>query len=206
MSARSLLLSCAALAACGKSGAKLDGDPAAVTKLAAAMTQQVPAPLSLRDCEPADLAGAPTLTFRSLLALGKQPIPTTPDQSEWINPNALDAPAVRTLIDAAGDADARREAAGELLRAPAWVVYRVDLVDAPIALGVKELKIGTVAARVIRYDHTGRPTCAKVFYAQNDKAKSDWAIAKSDRPAIDPAIRDAMRADLGEQLVKKVPR
>src|SRR5882672_2534176 len=83
---------------------------------------------------------------------------------------------------------ARREAAAVLLAAPAYVVYKVDDVNAPMALAVKELKIGTIATRVIRYANTGVPDCVTVFYFQNTKDKSDWAISVSTKALIDPAV------------------
>jgi hypothetical protein len=112
---------------------------------------------------------------------------------------------VRTLI-AGGELSARREAAGALLAAPGWLVYRIDMVNAPIALAVKELKIGTVGARAIRYDRAGQPVCVKLFYFQNDKAKNDWAIAKSNKAYIEPEVAKAMRDDLVDQLLKHAPR
>jgi hypothetical protein len=146
------------------------------------------------------------MTYLTLARLAQLPIPKDPEHADWINPPDLDSPAARALLDANGESDARGEAAGELLAHPLWIVYRVDMVNAPIALGIKELKIGTVGTRIIRYDQTGHPTCVRTFYFQNDKAKSDWAIQESDKTLIDPAVAKAMRDDLAEQFVKLVPR
>jgi hypothetical protein len=77
------------------------------------------------------------------------------------------------------------------------------MVNAPIALGVKELKRGALGMRAIGYDKKGSPSCVSVFVVQNDKAKSEWAMDKSDRAQIDPAIAKAMQDDLREQLLKK---
>ncbi len=202
MSGRSFLLSAVAAAACTS---KPEADPAQVAQLAAKMANNLPAPMAVQDCAPAELGGAPTVTFRTLMEIGGIAIPSEPVYAEWINIRALDAPAFRAL--AAADPKAKRQAAAELLAAPAWIAYHIDLVDAPIALGVKELKIGTVGARVVRYDtKTGVPTCVKLFYFQNDKAKNDWAIEKSNKAYIEPAIAQAMKDDLAAQLLTHVPR
>ncbi len=194
------------LAACGKSAPKKpEADPAAVGKLAARMANQTPTPAAVRECTPGDLAGGPTLTFRALLQLGHQKIPTRPEEQDWINPTELDAPAVRTLLDSK-DQTAQRQAAAELLAAPFWIVYKVDYVNAPMALQVKELKIGTIGTRVIRYEKTGLPSCVQVFFFQNDKKVSDDAIALSDKAQIDPAVAKILRDDLRQQFIKLAPR
>mgnify|MGYP001596283155 FL=1 len=58
---------------------------------------------------------------------------------------------------------------------------------------------------MIRYER-GTPSCAKVFFWQNDRARSDRAIAMSDRAVVDPQVVDALRADLAEQYLKHAPR
>ena len=133
MSARSFRHSLLVLAACGHAP---DGDPARVKQLASGMIDNIPAPLAVRECAPADYAGVPTATFRALFQLVGRPSPTMPEDADWINAPALDAPAVRTL-NAGGEVAAQRRAAGELLAAPGWLVYRIDMVNAPLALGVK---------------------------------------------------------------------
>lgn len=198
-----------ALAACGKSREapkKPEADPKQVTKLAAKMAREVPTPAAVRECTLDDLAGGAPMTFRTLMQLGEQKLADTPEESAWINPPELDAPAARTLVDPNAPKTAARQAAAELLAAPFWVAYKVDHVNAPMALGVKELKIGTVGTRVIRYEKTGLPSCVLVFFFQNDKAVSDDAIAKSDRAVIDPAIAKALREDLTAQWIKLAPR
>jgi hypothetical protein len=162
-------------------------DPAALRALAARMTHNVPAPGALRDCTPEDLHGT-SLTFRSLELLAGEPLSARPEDAEWINPAELDhTPA-------------------ELRAAKAWVVYKVDLVNAPMALGVKELKIGTVHTRVIRYEASGAPTCALVFSFQNDPAVSAKAIEVSDKAQIDPQVMKVLREDLVAQYLKLAPR
>lgn len=195
-SRRSLVL--VAAAACGHSPG---GDPAAVRTRAALMTRNVPAPGAVRDCTPADLTGVPSMTFRSLALLAGDALSARPEDAAWINPSGLDAPSVRTLL-----AGADRSAAAVLLDARAWVVYKVDLVNAPMALGVKELKIGTVHTRVVRYEASGAPSCVLVFNFQNDPAVSDKAIEVSDKPQLDPAVTSLLRDDLSAQYVKLAPR
>jgi hypothetical protein len=209
MSARSFLHSVAvvAVAACGsKAPPKPEGDPAQVKTLAATMIDNSPVPAALDRCKDADLAAPITITFRTLRRLAGQPI-DTPELADWINPPALDASAAQTILDEKADALATRQAAGELLAAKSWMVYRVDLVNAPMALGVKELKTGFVNARAIRYDRaTGRPTCVTVFNFSNTRDKTDWAISVSNRPYVEPAVAKILREDLGEQYAKALPR
>lgn len=200
-------IACAvALAGCGKHGpSKPEADPAKVSKLAAVMANNTPTPAAVRECTPNDLDGGLPMTFRSLLLLGHQKLPTRPEESDWINPTELDAPAVRTLIDSK-DEKLRRQAAAELLAAPFFITYKVDYVNAPMALQVKELKIGTIGTRVIRYEKTGIPSCVQVFFFQNDQKVSDDAIAVSDKAQIDPAVAKILRDDLHAQYIKLAPR
>ena len=192
------------LACCGKSAP--EADPAKVKQLAAKMTREVPTPAATRECTPADLAGGATLTFRTLTLLaGGALAPDKPEEAEWINPPELDAPAARILA-APRSERAAREAAAQLLAAPFYVVYKVDLVNAPMALGVKELKVGNVGTRVIRYEKTGKPTCVQVFIFENDHAVNDAAVAKSDQATMDPAISKLLRDDLAVQYIKLAPR
>ncbi|TMQ16585.1 MAG: hypothetical protein E6J90_23575 [Deltaproteobacteria bacterium] len=116
----------------------------------------------------------------------------------------LDSPAARELIDPSTDDTTRRQAAYELLSAPFYLVYRVDVVDAPMALGVKDLKRGTVSLRALRFDRQGNIVCAKVVAFQNTLEKNDWAITKSNLAVMDPKISAALRDDLRDQLLKHV--
>lgn len=206
--ALAVMVAVAVVAACGKSAGKTkpEADPAEVKALAAKMAREVPTPAAYRECTTDDLSGGLPMTFRSLLQLGEQKLNDSPEESAWINTPELDAPAVRTLLDAKATKVAARQAAAELLAAPFWIAYKIDHVNAPMALGVKELKIGTVGTRVIRYEKTGIPSCVMVFFFQNDKAISDDAIAKSDRAQIDPAIAKLLREDLTAQWIKLAPR
>jgi predicted small lipoprotein YifL len=197
----------AALGACGKKGPKKpEADPAAVGKRAAKMLRELPTPAAVRDCTDADLAGGITVTGRSLTLLSGEKLASRPEDEAWINPPELDSPAVRTLVDNK-DKTAARQAAAEILAAPFLVVYKIDLVNAPMALGVKELKRGTVSTRVIRYDNkSGLPTCVLVFHFQNDQKISDDAIAVSEKAAIDPAVAKILNDDLTAQWIKQAPR
>jgi hypothetical protein len=205
MSARSLLLSALALAACGKKAdPKPTADPAKVRALASQMIHNTPAMAAVPVCKDTDfLAGAATITSRSLEMLAQEAVPKDPEHAEWINPPELESPAVRTIL---GGGDKAGEAAAELLAAKTWLVYRIEMVNAPIALGVKELKIGTIGTMLIVYDSAAHPTCERPFYFQNDKAKSDWAIANSDHTVIPPEIVQAMKDDLHDQFLKLAPR
>jgi hypothetical protein len=196
-----------AAAACGHGATQPEADPALIQPLAAKMAADVPVPAASPKCTPADLANAPDLTYRTLRELGNMPIAPTPELADWINPAQLDAPAARVLLDPAADATAKRRAAAELLAAPAWVVHQVQLVAAPLALGVKELKIGTIGTLIVRYDRTtGKPTCTQLFSFQNTRETSDWAIRTSDTLVVDPRIQKALRDDLAAQYLKLTPR
>ena len=202
-----LVVACAVAGACGgkKVPPKPEVDPAVVKKLAAHMLREVPTPAATRDCEPKDLDGGMPLTFRTLEIIGGEKLAARPEDEEWINPAELDAPAVRTFVDGK-DAKATREAAAEMMAAPFWVAYKIDLVNAPMALGVKELKIGTVGTRIIRYEKTGLPGCVMVFFFQNDQKVSDDAIEVSDKALIDPAVAKILKDDLRKQWIKLAPR
>lgn len=212
MSARSSRRELAALAlacaACGhKATPKPEADPAQVKTLAAQLFDHSPPPAALDRCKDADLVAPVTVTFRTLRRLAGQNLDTTSEQSDWINPPALDAAAAQTLLDDKADATAKRQAAAELVGATSWIVVRVDLVNAPMALGVKELKTGTINARLIRYDRkTTQPTCVTVFNFQNTHEKTDWAISVSTKPYIEPAVAKILREDLATELLKSVPK
>ena len=170
------------------------------------MVNDVPAPAAVPACKPEELVGAP-MTRRTLMLIDHRELENIPELSDWMNPTELDAPAALVLSDPNADETAKRRATAELLAAPAYLVYRLDLVAAPIALGVKDLKIGTIGGRLIRYSRTGMPTCVVLFTFQNDTEKSDLAIAQARAAVvIDPAISKAMRDDLHEQYLKHAPR
>jgi len=179
------------------------GDPAAFSALARTMIKNVPVP-GVAECPGAEIIGGATMTMRTLLQIARQPFEDTPGRRDFVNPPELDVPAARVLADdKAGDA-ARRRAAGELAAAPFYLVYFVDHVDVPMALGIKELKRGIAGGRALKYDKQGNFVCARVFVWMNDKKVSEDAIAKSDKPVIDPAIAKLLRDDLTAQLLKRI--
>lgn len=201
MSARSSALELFALAAALGCGTRApERDPAEVAAHARVMLASTPAPAAVRECTAADLQ-APSLTQRTLLELAGETIPDAPERAAWINPPALDAPAARMLVEPTTTPVGRRRAAAQLLGAPRLVVFRVDMVNVPLALGVKELKRGAVGVRAIGYDRTGQATCAKVFTVRNDKATSEAAMDRSDRATVDPAVMQLLRDDLAQQLI-----
>ena len=167
------------------------------------MIINTPAPASLRACTTADLS-ATSMTARSLIELAHNDMPTSAERTTWINPTELDDVHVRTLVDPASAEAVRRTAAGALLAAKAFIVFRPELVNVPLALGFKELKRGAVGLRAIGYDRGGQAICILVFNVQNDKQVSEWAMDHSDQAVVDPAISKALQEDLKHQLLTKV--
>lgn len=193
-----------AAGACGnKRAARPEADPAQVTALAAQMLSNTPAVAGARGCTPADLTGAP-MTIRALTQLAGQPLEDKPERADWINPAEVDAPSVRALLTPGTDEPTRRQAAAELLGQRSYVVYRVEMVNVPLALEVKELKRGAVGMRAIAYDRSGAATCIQVFNVQNDRDLSEWAQEKTNKALVDPAIAKALREDLKKQLLAKI--
>ncbi|MDB4963906.1 MAG: hypothetical protein JWP01_3905 [Myxococcales bacterium] len=207
MSVRSFAHSCllvATVAGCARTKSKPEADPAKVTALAKLMLQHAPGIAAVPSCTTEQLNAGLPMSQLSLLKLGKDTIPEAPERAEWINPSGVDHPSVRTLIDATAETTAQRQAAAELLRAKAFVVWRVDMVNVPLALEFKELKRGAVGMRAIGYDRRGHATCALVFTVQNDKAVSENAMDLSDKALVDPAVAKMLRDDLGVQLLAKI--
>lgn len=204
-SARSLALAGAALAgaACSTTH-KPEADPARLVPIMKAIDKNTPAPGGAPVCKPEQLVGGATLTQLTVLKLGKEPPNPGPARADWINPPELDAPAARELLDPKTDETTQRQAAYELLSAPFFVVYRIDMVDAPMALGIKDLKRGNVGMRALRYDRKGQIECVKVVVFQNSVEKSDWAIVKSNLAVMDPKVSEALRDDLKAELFKNV--
>lgn len=218
MSGRSSRLRDAALAlalvACGggssapKEPPKPEFDPAKVLPYAQQIYEGAPSMGSARACTDADFqGGGMAMTQLSLRKLaGKQPDKEA-SHMPWVNPPEVEDPVVRLLVDPPPGTDPHliRQAAWQFVKAPFYIVYRVDNVNAPMALGIRELIRGTVEVRVFRQERNGAATCAKLVYFQNDKAHSDAAIDKSDQTLLDPKIIKAMQDDLTEQYLKKVP-
>lgn len=209
-SSRHELLCLCVLAACGKTAKVPEADPAQAAALATKVNTNMPAPSATRMCTEADFKDILPITYRSIRTLAGQPVPeasdfrSQPALAEWTNPPALEAPAIRPLIDGKASDTAKRRAAAGFVNAKALGVYIADVVNAPIALQVKHLAIGTIHARVIRFE-AGLAVCVQQIEFQNDKEKSDWAIARSDKPLIDPEVAKAMRDDLVDQYVKRAP-
>jgi hypothetical protein len=202
---RDLLVALALLAAAAAcSSHKPEADPARLDPILKAMDRNTPAPGAAPVCGPQDLIGGASMTQLTLLKITKEPPNLGPEREDWINPPELDSPAARELIDPGAEESTRWQAAYELLSAPFYLVYRIDIVDAPMAIGVKDLKRGTVTFRVLRYDRQGNIVCAKVVAFQNTRDKSDWAIVKSNLAVMDPKISAALRDDLRDQLLRYV--
>ena len=197
MQARSLLLS--VLIAC--KAKQPEADPAKVKNLAHQLIVNEPGMAAVRECKDADYANTIPVTWRTLKLLAGDPIGKENREADWINPPQLEAPAFRKVLESKD----RHAAAQILAKNAAYLVHKVDVVNAPIALGIKELKIGSIGARAIRYERDGKPTCVALVDFTNDRAKSDWAISVSDKTLIDPAVAKAMRDDLADQYVKHAP-
>ena len=201
---RDLAPALAAIACACNSNHKPEADPARLVPLVKTIDKNTPTPGAAPDCTPDQMIGGATMTQVSLLKIEGEPANPGPEREDWINPTELDSPAVREVIDPATDETTRRQAAYELLSAPFYLIYRIDIVDAPMAIGVKDLKRGTVGARVLRYDREGERVCIKVLTFQNSLAKSDWAILKSNLAVMDPKVSAALRDDLRSELIKHV--
>ena len=208
MSARSSLSSCVlalALVGCGNKAKAPEADPAQVVTIAKQMAKSFPGP-GAKECAGKDVVGGATFTATTFFAIaGTTFDKAKPEYQEYVNPHELDSPAARTLVDDKATPKQKRQAAAELLSAPFYLVYHVDLVNAPMALAVKELKRGTVGARAVRFDKTGMAQCVRVFYFQNDKALNEEMIKKSDKAVIDPAVAQALKDDLRVQMLKRIP-
>jgi hypothetical protein len=179
------------------------GDPAAFAALASTMVTNVPTP-GAPACTGAQVLGGATMTMRTLLQIARRPIQDVPERREFVNPPQLDVPAARVLLDAKASEGDRRRAAAELATAPFYLVYIIDHIDVPMALGFKELKLGIAGGRALRYDKQGQLQCVRVFSWHNDKQVSDDAIARSNKAVIDPAVAKQLQDDLTAQLLKRV--
>lgn len=169
------------------------------------MLQTFPGP-GAKECPGTEVVGGATMTAPTFMDLAHSPYDKKkPEYQEYVNPHELDSPAARVLLDAKASEKQKRQAAAELLAAPFYLVYVVDLVNAPMALEVKELKRGTVGARAVKFDKQGSALCVRVFYWQNDKELSDSAIKRSDKAVMDPAIAKELRDDLRVQYLKRIP-
>ena len=189
------------VSACGGKR-KPEADPAKVQALAKVMANVTVPFAGLRPCAAADFQ-MPSMMQPTLLRLAHAEVPATNERVAWMNPPEVDAPYMRVLVDST-DEKQRRQAAAEFLTAKQYMVYRVDLLDVPLALEIKELKRGAVGIRAIGYDKAGEPACVKQFTVQNDKDISESAMKRSDRAVVDPAIAKELRDDLKVQLLAKI--
>jgi len=190
-----------ALAACGGKS-KPEADPAKVQALATQMANNPPPLAGMRACQAEDFR-LPSMTQPTLLKLAQQEVPANPERLPWMNPPEVDAPYARVLIDST-DEKLRRQAAAEFLAAKGYMVWRVDMLDVPLALEIKELKRGAVGIRAIGYDKAGNASCVQQFTVQNDKAVSESAMQRSDKARVDPKIAQELRDDLKVQLLAKI--
>jgi hypothetical protein len=189
------------LVACGGGSSGPEADPQQVTTLAATILDNLPVPAAVPECKPADLEGTYPLTGATVTQLAKRPLRKESEAEDWINPPELDYPSARVLLDGSADDKAKRRAAGELLAAKGYVIYRADLVDIPIGAGMKELKRGYAGFRAIRVDPKGKPSCATVFAVKNSWKVSEWAqdqVEKSTK--VPPDVQQKVRDDLRTQL------
>jgi hypothetical protein len=194
-SAHSLLL---VLAACGSKGP--DADPAKVATLAKTMLDNIPFPAAVKECTDADFEGTHPLTERTTVKLSKQAIPPEPEYSDWANPSDVDYQSAFQLADDAADEKIKRKSAGEFLGAKGFVMYHVDIVDVPIAAGIRELKRGYAGYRAIRYDRAGKPTCVRVFTVKNSKKVAEWAQDQVEKAAmVDKTVQQAVQDDFRVQ-------
>jgi hypothetical protein len=183
---------------------KPEADPKRIIDLLKTIDHNVPGPGGAPDCKPDDLIGGASMTMLTLDRITGSPPNPGPTREDWINPPELDSPAARELIDDKADDLVKRQATYELLSAPFYLIFAVDLVDAPMANGIKDLKRGMVATRALRFDRNGAPVCIKVMEFQQSLEKSDWAILKSNLPTIDPKVRSVLREDLRSLMLKHV--
>ncbi|MBX3159618.1 MAG: hypothetical protein KF773_26850 [Deltaproteobacteria bacterium] len=186
---------------------KPTADPAAAQKLAEAMRKNDPMPAAARECTPEDYQGVMTLTYPSVVKLAGQPVARDQhENADWINPYDLDHPSVRTLLDRGADATARGEAAAELLAAPSYLVYRVDLVDVGLVFEIKDLKRGIVGARSIKYDRNARLVCVSTFTFKNTKKVSEWGMDEAEKGGVrvNKVVVDKLREDLRLRYLRRL--
>lgn len=209
MWARSFLLSLVACSGGKKEPPPLEIDPAKVEPYARDIYQHAPSMGSATKCgDDAWTPGGIGLTQVSLNRLAH----IAPDQDavheEFVNPKAADDPLVRLILDPPAGTDPHlvRQAAWKFLQAPYYAVYRIDNMQSPMAIGVKDLKRGTIEARVIKQDRSGKVFCIKRITFQSDPQVSLKAIADADKqPGMPTEVIKALQDDLRVQYLKAVP-
>jgi len=198
------VLACIAAAAACNNNHKPEADPARITALMKKAEKNGPSIGDVRECKPNEMIGGATMTQLTLVKLADVPPTPGAERDDWINPAELDSPAARELIDPKADDTTKRQAAYELLSAPFYLVYRVDVVAAPMAIGIKDLRRGLVNMTAVRYDRQGTCECATPVSIQNTLDKTDWSIAKSNLAVMDPKVSAVLRDDLHAQMLKHV--
>lgn len=205
----SLLLSL--LVACGgkKEPPPLEIDPAKIQVYAMAIYQHAPSMGNVLACgDDAWTPGGIGLTQVSLNRLAKVAPDGDAVHEEFVNPVAADDPLVRLILDPPAGTDPHlvKQAAWKFLQAPYYAVYRIDNMQSPLAIGVKDLKRGTIEARVLKQDRNGKVFCIKRISFQSDAEVSRKAIADADKqPGIPKAVIKALQDDLRQQYLKAVP-
>ncbi len=179
-----------------------EADPEKVRKLADRLLRIMPPLAGVRACVEADYEN-PAMSLVTAVELARETMPDKPEFERWINPPEIDSPAFRTILDSK-DETAQRRAAYQLLDAKGYIVYRVDMVNVPLALEVKELKRGAVGVRAVGFDKNDTVTCVRNFTVQNDNAKAEWAMKITTLPTVDPIVAKALRDDLTVQMKERI--
>lgn len=179
-----------------------EADPDRVRALADRLLRITPPLAGVRACVEADYE-MPAMSLVTAIELAKETMPDRPEFERWINPPEIDAPAFRTILESKDDT-ARRRAAHQLLNAKGYIVYRVDMVNVPLALEVKELKRGAVGVRAVGFDKNDQVICVRNFIVQNDNEKAEWAMKTTTLPTVDPMVAKALRDDLTVQMKERI--
>lgn len=179
-----------------------EADPEQIRALADRLLRITPPLAGVRACVEADYE-MPAMSLVTAIELAKEEMPDRPEFERWINPPEIDSPAFRTILESK-DETARRRAAAQLLGAKGYIVYRVDMVNVPLALEVKELKRGAVGVRAVGFDRSDKVICVRQFTVQNDNEKAEWAMKTTTRPEVDPMVAKALRDDLTVQIKERI--
>src|SRR5690606_17570948 len=131
-------------------------DPEKIRALADRLLRVTPPLAGMRACTEADYEN-PAMSLVTAIELAKETMPDRPEFERWVNPPEIDSPAFRTILESKDEPE-RRRAAHQLLNAKGYILYRVDMVNVPLALEVKELKRGAVGVRAVGFDQQGNVT------------------------------------------------
>ena len=160
----------------------------------------------MRDCKPEELGGTDEVTSRTLHELAGQKVGTRARGRRLDQPARDSTRRRRGRSSKRHRATAKREAAAELLAAPAWIVYHVDIVNAPMAIGVKELKIGTIAdaPHPLRQGRAAGVRDGVLLPEHPSEDRLGDLI--TNKAYVDAAVAKELRDDLTAQYLKLVPR